>query len=389
MIYLVSYGELALKGRNRKYFENKLKENLKYLFKRERIEAEIKKLYGKIMITSDTREEVILEHLKKIPGIANIFPVYKLPLNYDVLKNEIVDIVKRKKSVDDEVKFRISANRAYKHFPIHSMDVNMEIGGIILGNFPKFKVDLKHPELDIAIDIRGEGIFISFEKIKGLGGFPEGSQGKGLLLLSGGLDSPVAAYSMIKRGMRTDFIYFHTPPFTSEKAREKVESLAKTVKKSISARDNIRLYVVNITDLQKEILGKCDLKAGTILLRIVMLKIAEEIAKRWKYDALITGDSLGQVASQTIRSLDTVNRFVDKLILRPLIGTDKQDIMDIAKKIGTYDISIQPYDDCCALFVPDTPLTKPDFKRIKTDVEKLSLDKTFENLDAIVEQKRV
>jgi len=260
------------------------------------------------------------------------------------------------------------------------MEINTEIGGIIDDYFTNFTVDLDNPDLKISIDISGEGIFVSLEEYRGLRGLPENTEGNGLLLLSGGIDSPVAGYLGMKRGLQIDFIHYSTPPFTSDLALKKVEKLAKKIKK-FSSRENIKFFNINFSDIQKEIVEKCEKKATTLVLRAAMLKIADIIAKDRGYNTLLTGDNLGQVASQTIQAISAVDKFSDTVILRPLISYEKLDTIKIAKQIDTYETSIEPHEDCCSIFVPEHPYLKPKYDKVLSEYKKLSMDQYIKNLD--------
>ncbi|HHH84488.1 MAG TPA: tRNA 4-thiouridine(8) synthase ThiI, partial [Firmicutes bacterium] len=284
--------------------------------------------------------------------------------------------------------FRITAKRAFKHFPVDSMAVARELGSLVLNHFPGLQVNLSNPDMEITVDIRSEGFFVSLEKIKGIGGFPEGSQGRALLLLSGGIDSPVAGYLAMKRGLLTDFIYFHTPPFTGEGALNKVRALAEALRRR-GSRSRGNLYIADIAGLQKEIISQCKSDYATLLLRVAMLKTAGAWARQQGYNALITGDSLGQVASQTIRSLAAVDAVAQAFTLRPLIGYDKSDIMTLAESLGTLEISNRPFEDCCSLFVPEHPSTRPGEALLRQESEKLPLGPYMDNPAKFIRLERV
>ena len=377
--YLISFAELALKKGNRKYFVNRLKDNIHEKLNHHDIKHDIKYIYSKFLL--ETRKNDFKKTgniLKNIFGIAKIVPVYEIESNYEKLKNKIIPILTKDYNKKEKLTFGIFTNRAYKIFPKNQIEINREIGGIVDNYFPNFKVDLDNPDLKINLDVRGEGIYISYKEYEGLRGLPEGTEGKGLLLLSGGIDSPVAGYLSMKRGLKIDFVHFHTPPFTGEKALKKVMNLAKKLKK-FSSRQNIRFYKIDISPLQKQILDKCNKRYTTLILRSIMLKISDLIAQKFDYDTLLTGDSLGQVASQTISALSAVSKITDKIILRPLIGYDKETTIRIAKNINTFEKSIEPYDDCCSIFIPKHPILDANSNILKKEFKKINMDSYLTN----------
>ncbi|MBN2726612.1 tRNA 4-thiouridine(8) synthase ThiI [Candidatus Mcinerneyibacteriota bacterium] len=388
MDYLVSYGELALKGKNRRFFERKLLQSLKNIFKREKLSMEASFLYGKILVKSREEHRISEEVLKSVFGVAALRPVYSFPYDYERLKEELIPVLRPAVEAGSPRTFRITAKRAFKHFPVDSMAVARELGRLVLDHFPELQVDLTRPDLEITVDIRSEGFFVSLEKVKGIGGFPEGSQGRALLLLSGGIDSPVAGYLAMKRGLTLDFIYFHTPPFTGEGALNKVRSLAETLRRR-GSRSRGNLYIADIAGLQKEIISQGKNDYATLLLRVAMLKMAGAWARQQGYDALVTGDSLGQVASQTIHSLAAVDAVAQAFTLRPLIGYDKTEIMALAESLGTMEISNRPFEDCCSLFVPEHPATRPGEAILRQESEKLPLGPYLETPDQFIRAERV
>ena len=388
MDYLVSYGELALKGKNRRFFEKKLLQSLKDIFKREKLSMEASFLYGKILVKSREEKTLSEEILKNVFGVAALRPVTVFPYDYDNLKANLIPILRPAVEASSPRTFRITAKRAFKPFPMDSMAVARELGSLVLDHFPELQVNLTRPDMEITVDIRSEGFFVSLEKVRGIGGFPEGSQGRALLLLSGGIDSPVAGYLAMKRGLATDFIYFHTPPFTGEGALNKVRALAEALRLR-GSRSRGYLYIADIAGLQKEIIARCQSDYATLLLRVAMLKTAGAWARQQGYDALITGDSLGQVASQTIHSLAAVDAVAETFTLRPLIGYDKTEIMDLARELGTMEISNRPFEDCCSLFVPEHPATRPGEALLRRESEKLPLGPYVETPDRFIRSERV
>ncbi len=365
-VILIRYGEIFLKGHNRKFFENVLQKNINDSLSE--FNHELKKISGRFELSgySVDCEKAIIAKLTKIFGLHSLSAATKIETDYDTIKKECLKINLGKQS------FRISANRASKIFPVKSMQINREIGELMLENNPESRVDLHTPDVEIVIDIRENGYtYISTEVIPCVGGMPLGSAGKGLLLLSGGIDSPVAGYFLARRGLTIEAIHFHSYPYTSELAKQKVISLAKTMCDYLGS---IRMHFISVTHIQEEIHKKCDGDFMITLLRRMMMRIAESIAKQNEAGALITGESLGQVASQTLQSINATNAVVDIPIFRPLIGFDKQDIMDVAHKIGTYEISIQPYEDCCTVFLPKNPVTKPKIEKVLREEAKLDID---------------
>ena len=365
-VILIRYGEIFLKGHNRKFFENILQKNINESLKE--FPHELKKISGRYELSGYDveQEKAIISKLTKIFGLHSLSVATKIETDYENIKKECLKINLGKQS------FRITTNRASKIFPVKSMQVNREIGELVLENNPETHVNLHSPEVEIVIDIRENGYtYISTNDIQCAGGMPLGSAGKGLLLLSGGIDSPVAGYFLARRGLTIEAIHFHSYPYTSELAKQKVISLAKTMCDYLGS---IKMHFISVTHVQEEIHKKCDGDFMITLLRRMMMRISERIARQNDAGALITGESLGQVASQTLQSINATNAVVDIPVFRPLIGFDKQDIMDVAHKIGTYEISIQPYEDCCTVFLPKNPVTKPKLEKVLREEAKLDID---------------
>jgi len=377
----VSLGEVALKGLNRGYFERKLVKQIKNATK-DLGAPKIYKNQGKIYLEA---EEIyfdqIISKLKKIFGIVYISPCIKVEKDIESIEQGAINAFKEVLEQKDIKTFKVKTKRVDKDYPIKSPDVSRRIGAIILDNFPNVKVDVHNPEVYLYIDIK-DSCYIYIERIKAYGGLPIGTNGEGLLLLSGGIDSPVAGFMMAKRGVKLNALHFHSYPFTSERAEEKVKNLA-----SIMARycGNIPFYSINILNIQKEINKKCPEDEMTILSRRFMMRIAEKIAKDKNINALITGENLGQVASQTIQGIQVINSSVEMPILRPLIGFDKVQIIDISKEIETYETSILPYEDCCTVFLPKHPVTKPKLEDIEESEKNLDIDylvdKAIQNME--------
>ena len=354
--FMIKYAEIGTKGKNRYIFEDILVKNINRKIKNYG-DFYIRKEQGRIFIEakSDYDYEDVVGALTKVFGIVGICPiVVEEDTSFEAIKEKVIEYVDkayRKKNFT----FKVNTRRNDKSFPMTSMEVNAELGHYLLEAFPDTSVDVHEPDEIINVEIR-KTVYIYSITIPGPGGLPVGTNGKGMALLSGGIDSPVATYMIAKRGVKIDAVYFHAPPYTSERAKQKVVDLAKLVARYSGP---IRLHVVNFTEIQLAIYEKCPHDELTIIMRRYMMRIAELIAKRTECDALITGESIGQVASQTTRSLGVTNAVCTLPVFRPLIAFDKEDIVTISKKIETYETSIQPYEDCCTIFVAKHPVTKP------------------------------
>lgn len=372
-IILIKYGELTTKGDNRKLFINTLEKNI--LEKTKKYEVKIKKEHARMYIEYlEKYEDKIIDVLKNTFGIHAFSIVYKVHTNKEDILKEIVNKLK-----DINLKtFKVVAKRRDKSFPISSMDFNRVVATEIFKNFEEIKVDVHNPDIFINIEINKDDTYFYFDEIKGLGGYPVGALGKGLLMLSGGIDSPVAGYLALKRGIKIDAIYFEALPHTSLAAREKVISLAKELLKYSSS---FNLYVVPITKLQEEIYEKLDTTYMITILRRMMYRISEKIAREKDLLVLLNGESIGQVASQTLNSMNVINEVVKIPVVRPVACFDKLEIINLAKKINTYDISILPYEDCCTIFVPKHPVINPKSYKCELLEEKIDYDKLI--LDAI------
>ncbi len=375
--FLIKYAEIGIKGKNRYMFEDALVRQIKYALNRCEGEFEVRKTQGRIYVdaTTDFDFDETVENLKTVFGISSICPVvYAEDEGFDKLKEKVVEYMKKAHPACADT-FKVHTRRARKNYPIDSMEVNAKIGEALLAAFPDMEVDVHNPKLNLHIEIR-EKIYIYSIEIPGPGGMPIGTNGKAMLLLSGGIDSPVAGYMISKRGVMIDAVYFHAPPYTSERAKQKVVDLAKLVSRYTGP---INLHIINFTDIQLYIYEKCPHEELTIIMRRYMMKIAEHIAMENDCLGLITGESIGQVASQTLQSLYSTNEVCTMPVYRPLIGFDKMDIVDISEKINTYETSILPYEDCCTIFVAKHPVTKPNLNVIKRHEENLSekIDELF------------
>ena len=379
--FLIKYAEIGLKGKNRYKFEDALVSRIRETLKEFEGVFNVYKEQERIYIDSsrdfsDIYDRVI-EKLKRVFGIFTICPIKKVEFtsDYKELSKFVLDFVKNVYGTDSTFTFKVKTRRVNKNFEMHSDDVSAELGHDILETFNKTKVDVHNPEVRIFVEIRNH-INIYSEKIDGPGGLPVGTSGKAMLLLSGGIDSPVAGYMIAIRGVVINAIYFHAPPYTSDRAKQKVVDLAKIVSKWAG---HIKLHIVNFTDIQLAIYEKCPHDELTIIMRRYMMKIAEMIAEKEKCIALITGESIGQVASQTVESLRSTNEVCKLPVFRPLIGFDKDEIVDVAKRIGTFETSILPYEDCCTIFVAKHPVTKPNLNHVYRSEDRLKdvIDELF------------
>lgn len=371
-IILVRYGEISLKGRNRSQFEDLLIKNISHALKGLDYQK-ISKAYGRIYIESDHNWEAIVEALKRVFGIVSVSPALKTELNMDAIKEAAFELMEGRPNTT----FKVKARRPNKHFPIDSMTVNQEVGGYLLRSFPGLSVDVHQPETELNIEIRNEGAYLYHTFISGLGGLPVGCGGKGLLLLSGGIDSPVAGYLSLKRGVTVEGLHFHSYPFTSERSKQKVIDLARILT-GYTGQSQMLLWIAYFTEIQKALQKSRYPDLNITLMRRMMLRIGTTLAQREGALALITGDSLGQVASQTMESIYAINAVTTMPVLRPLIGLDKQEIIDLARKIGTYQTSILPYEDCCTVFIPKNPATKPHLEQVLTAEAQYDIDALVE-----------
>ena len=376
--FLIKYGEIAIKGKNRYMFEDALVRQIRFALRSAEGTFRVHKCQGRIYVDCDgyyDYEETV-EALKKVFGIVGICPVVRTEVKeFEELKKDIVAYVE-KAYPDKNLTFKVESRRAKKTYPVNSMEMNCDLGEAILDAFPEMRVDVHHPDVLLNVEVREE-VYIYSHIIPGPGGMPIGTNGTAMLLLSGGIDSPVAGYMVAKRGVGLDAVYFHAPPYTSERAKQKVVDLAKKV---AAYTGPIRLHVVNFTDIQLSIYDKCPHDELTIIMRRYMMRIAETLAKKCGGLGLITGESIGQVASQTMQSLLVTNEVCTLPVYRPLIGFDKQEIVEISEKIDTFETSILPYEDCCTIFVAKHPVTKP-----KLDVIQRSEQRLSEDIDHLVE----
>ena len=370
----VSLGEIILKGLNRKYFEDQLIKQIRKAIKDIGFDN-IYKEQGKVYIEAcEENFPQLINRLKKVFGLVYISPCIRVNKDMDEISQAAIEIIRKKMDRENFTTFKVDSNRADKKFPIKSPDISKKIGGVILNNFEELKVDVHEPETYLYVDIKSYA-YVYTDKVKGYGGLPLGTNGKALLLLSGGIDSPVAGFMMAKRGVEISCVHYHSYPFTSERAEEKVKDLARILSRYMG---KIKIFSVNLLNIQKEINQKCPEDEMTIISRRFMMRIAERIAQFHQFNALITGENLGQVASQTIYGLNVTNSSVNMPIFRPLIGFDKVDIIEIAKDIETFETSIQPFEDCCTVFLPKHPVTRPKVEDIEKSEESLNVNDLIE-----------
>ena len=384
--FLIKFAEIGVKGNNRDLFEAALAQQIKYALRRCEGSFSVRRNRGRIYIDalSEFDFEETVENLKTVCGIASICPmVQSEDEGVEQLCRDVVAYVDDQYP-DKHFTFKVNARRAQKNYPLTSMEINALVGEKLLEAFPDLQVDVHEPDVMIHVEVR-EKIYLYSTEIPGPGGMPVGTNGKAMLLLSGGIDSPVAGYMVAKRGVKIDAVYFHAPPYTSDRAKQKVVDLARLVARYSGP---IYLYVVNFTDIQMAIYEKCPHDELTIIMRRYMMRIAEQLAKKTDCLGLVTGESIGQVASQTMQSLAVTNEVCAMPIYRPCIGLDKQEIVEIAEKIGTYETSILPFEDCCTIFVAKHPVTKPNPGVIRRHEENLKdvIDELFQKAVETAEQ---
>lgn len=375
--FLIKYAEIGIKGKNRFIFENALKNQIAFALSSVEGEFQVVKDQGRIYVEaiSEFDYDDAIAAMTRVFGVAQICPVVLVEdVSWENLKLAVKDYVE-KVYEGKTFTFKVEAKRADKSYPFTSPQICMDMGEYLLNEFSQLSVDVHKPEVRIHIEVRNRAYIYSMT-IPGPGGMPVGTNGKAMLLLSGGIDSPVAGYMIAKRGVKLAATYFHAPPYTSERAKQKVVDLAKLVARYSGPME---LNVVNFTDIQLYIYEQCPHEELTIIMRRYMMKIAEELAKQDGSLGLITGESIGQVASQTMQSLAATNEVCTLPVYRPLIGFDKQEIVDVSEKIGTYETSIQPFEDCCTIFVAKHPVTKPNLKVIKRSEQRLE-----EKIDELV-----
>ena len=375
-ILIVKYGEIGVKGKNRYIFENKLIKNVKNILKPIG-KFNVYKEYGRIYVDLDGYDyEEVVEEVKKVFGIVGVCPAVRAEKDYNLLKELALKMLEEK--IEQGYKsFKVDSRRGDKDFKLTSQEMSLDIGGYLVSQVKdKIAVDVRNQEVKIHCELRQNHVMVYSDTIPGYGGLPLGTNGRAMSLLSGGIDSPVASWMVAKRGMELECIHFHSYPFTSEKSQEKVRDLAQILAKYCG---RVRLHKVNMLEIQKSIGLNCKDEEMTIISRRFMMRIAERVAESRHCDALVTGESIGQVASQTIQGLTCTNASVKMPVFRPLIAMDKTEIIEVAQKIGTFETSILPEEDCCTVFSPKKPVTKPKLDRIEKSENKLDVEKLIQD----------
>lgn len=372
---LIRYGEISTKGKNRKQFISRLRENLRFVFQ-DVTDLRIRSEHDRMYLRSSHEHEmaILLERLPRVFGIQSFSPVAECKTDLQEMKALAVKIVE---GIDYKGKtFKVNVHRAYKKFELGTYELNRDLAGHVLTTLPGMTVQMKNPEIELVVEVRENGTYMMVEKIPGATGLPVGSNGKALLLLSGGIDSPVAAYFIMKRGVRIEAIHFFSPPFTSDQSLEKVKDLCQQISQF---GGKVRLHIIPFTEIQQTIQQNVPENVTMTSTRRMMMKISDLVRKEIDAKVLVTGENLGQVASQTLESLAAINDVTTTPILRPLITYDKLEIIDIAQKIGTYETSIRPYEDCCTVFTPASPKTKPK-------IDKMNYYESFTDFDEMIER---
>lgn len=383
-LYIVRCGEVALKGMNKPYFERVLLQRVKKALEiYEETEAMWVEGLMFVRVPASVPEDEVIERCVRVFGVASVSPAVQAPKDINEIGRMAADFMQDVIKADDIKTFKVKAKRADKNFPIQSPEIARQVGGMVLKECKVLAVDVHRPDCTLNVDVRREAAYIYRDKVKGFGGLPLGTNGKGFILMSGGIDSPVAAFMMAKRGMSIEAVHFHSYPYTSQRAQEKVEDLVKVL---AGYMGSVKMHVINLLPIQEEIVKNCPEDETTLLVRRFMMRIAEKIAEKNGGMMLITGEDLGQVASQTAEALVVTDNVVSMPVMRPLIAMDKVDIMDKAREIGTYEISIQPYEDCCTVFLPKHPVTKPKLAKIEKSESKLDVD---ELVKAAVESEEI
>ena len=388
-VILLRYGEIYLKGKNRNFFEKKLILNIEASVSIIDSKVKIKKIGGRYLLYNFSQENInlLIDKIKKVFGLVSISVAIEIETDLNKIKQELINIIEKDnfKFINSK-SFKIDVKRADKNFLIHSMELEKILGEIVLKKIEDIKVDLSNPELVVYVDIRENGkTYMYYDKINCLGGMPVGTSGNGLVMLSGGIDSPVASIMMAKRGMKLDAIHFHSFPYTSLQAKQKVIDLANIISNYIG---EFNLYIVSFTKIQEAIHKNCKDNYMITIMRRIMMRICEKLSNKNKYQAIITGENLAQVASQTVESMTSTEEVLSKTpIFRPLIAFDKTEIIDLAKKFKTYDLSILPYEDCCTVFLPKNPLIKPKIDLVEKEEKKLNIDdlikEALENMEIL------
>ncbi|MEC9488311.1 MAG: tRNA uracil 4-sulfurtransferase ThiI [Halanaerobium sp.] len=367
-LYLIKYGEIALKGKNRRFFEDKLLQNIRKRMKREFQGCDVFRTRGRVFARVAGPQREVLNALSQVFGIVGVSPAHRVSLEWEEIKATALELTRDRLAEGEEGTFKVAARRSNKGYFMDSMEINRELGAHLLQNLTGLKVDVHNPDFKVIIEIRANYAYIYLTEKAGVGGMPLGVSGRGILLLSGGIDSPVAGWLAMKRGVEISPLYFHSPPFTTERAKEKVVDLSRVLARYAGP---FNLYVAHFTEAQTQLQEKCALPYLTILMRRLMVGVAEGLAREQNALGLFTGESIGQVASQTMESMQATADASNLPIYRPLICYDKREIINLSREIGTYEISIRPYEDCCTVFVPDNPVTRPGLERVREEEEKI------------------
>lgn len=384
---IVRYGEIAVKGKNRYIFENKLVSNLKNALK-EVGKVNVFKGDGRVYIEVGEYDlDDIIAEARKVFGVFSLSPAIKTERDMDAIKEQAERIVQEKMDFEDAKTFKVESKRSDKSFKMKSPQISVDVAGYIYSKFDgQITANMKKPDVCVYVEVRKECGYVYADKIDAVKGLPLGTNGKAMVLLSGGIDSPVAAWTIAKRGVQVEAVHFHSYPFTNERSREKVKDLARVLSKYCGS---IVMHSVNILPIQKEINANCPEQYMTILSRRFMMRVAERVARMNECSALITGESIGQVASQTIEGLNATNAVVNMPVFRPFIGTDKIDIIKLAEEVGTYEVSIIPEEDCCTVFLPKNPVTKPKLEKLEQLEQKLDIEALIEEVLSNVETERI
>lgn len=372
-ILLVKYGEIILKGLNRPIFEDLLVRNIRAALRGFSPEITKAQATTYIALEDESKLEEAMERLKKVFGIVSITRAYVLPKEMTAICEGTAECLRETLAAANS--FKVEAKRSDKKFPLKSPEICREVGGYLCEKFPHLSVDVKNPEKTVMVEVRDTNTYVYCDKVKGPGGMPVGTNSKAMLLLSGGIDSPVAGYMAAKRGVALEAVHFFSHPYTSDRAKEKVLELAKIV---AAYTGGMRVHVVPFTEIQLEIRKHCPEEQLTIIMRRFMMKIAERVALKNKAMALVTGESIGQVASQTVEALGVTNSAVNLPVFRPVIGMDKDEIVERARNIGTFETSILPYEDCCTIFTPKHPTTKPKLEKIEESEQLLDMERLIQ-----------
>ena len=370
-ILLCKYGEIVLKGANRRYFEETLLKTLRFRGKHFG-SFEIRSSQSTIVIeplTEDSDIDGMFDTVSKVFGIVGISRCAVCEKDMDAVSRTVREYIPP--FLAGKRTFKVEAKRSDKRFPLNSPQISAEIGGVVLGMMPKIKVDVRNPEITVHVEIREHAAYIHAGQFKGAGGMPVGTNGKAMLLLSGGIDSPVAGYMIAKRGVQLEAVHFESFPYTSERAKEKVVELARIVSQYAGS---FNLHIVSLTHIQEELVKNCEEDYFTLVLRRYMMTIADRLAHKTNCGGLITGESLGQVASQTMQALGVTDPAATLPVFRPCIGMDKEEIVQIARRIDTFETSIQPYEDCCTVFTPKHPRTRPELSKVLDQQNRLDFE---------------